>query len=786
MAKNYIVDASTARGLLVVLELRGEVSEKDLNWALSIIHQIPGYEKASITLAASDRTLREMLIAVAAEEIAPTNPKDMQALLEEAKKREVAEKSARAEGEKKAKEFVRRAAPKEEVKVPPATEEGVKEEAPPKTPDQVKEPEIEVVQTPTPLAAEPQTPSVGIRISPSLFQAVEGLAKKTVFAPVTLPFNYFIKAGSSAVYGENKTNEGALSALTPFTLRAYGVDSRKLQGAVSSAKASGKISEDTSRKLMEVARAINKVETGSPWYIRTVFWAYGGNEVSLITDLDKVSGGGPFKSFLMAPTSSGGGFFISDAAGEIGQRALGGIFKKGIQNLLTKLGVTAATSGATAASGAAAGAAAGSVVPVVGTIIGAVVGWISSKLISWIAKHKEEFFAAIGAGVFVLGLLTGAVPLMVFGGLGFGLGAAGALGSSPGAVVSSAASGISAGIVGLASLTVASLSASAVVALVALPAVIAIILFIVNSGAYIVPPRVAIATLGAIESPYIGVEKIVNGASELENSELPAEVSYTITVTAKKGTLSNVRFDYKCEVVKEGATPNCPSVQIPSPPKIISPVESFSFTYSHNFDEKFEDSFVIDTMTVTADSPDAKNSSAAGSASVKIGAPPDDCPSGWPVHREGGEGAIPIKQGPHTSNGTHNVVEAIDISATVGHQVRAVHTGKVTVGNYGNYGDFVDVTSTCKTKKAPIKTVSITTRYAHLGTINVATGQSVNFGQTLGTSDTTGTAQAHLHYEFRPDGALRMETPYVPTTIPVACNNFDSNPGNDCGVFISN
>lgn len=780
MANKIIIDATTARDLLKILQLHQEIKEGDIKWALSIIHQIPGYETTSIAKAASDSALKGKLVAIASGENAPTSPKDLKGLVElseeAAKKRQASEEAIKAKIEKREKDFIKAATLKEKSKVV-AT---VKEEAPPPKPEEVK---VEIQEKPTPLAAEPQTPSVGVKISPSLFESVNGLAKKAVLAPIALPMNYFLKAGASAAYSSSGGDKNQ-SSLSPFLLRAYGVDSKNLSRAVASAKESGKISDDTSKKLLDITKAIKRVETGSPWYIRTVFWAYGGNQVSLVTDLDKISGGAPLKNFLMAPTGDGLGFFIKDVGGEIGQRAIGGLIKRGVTGLLSKLGISVAAEGVGAASGgAAAGAAAGSAVPVIGTIIGAIVGWISSKLISWITKHKGEFFAALGAGVIGLGLLVGSVPLMIFGGVGLGLGVAGAMGTSAGTIAASAANGASAAIVGLASLTVASLSASAIVSLVALPVVIAIILFIINSGAYLVPPRVAIATLGAIESPYIGVAKVVDGDSEFPNPTKPFKVTYTITVTAKKGTLTNIKFDYKCEVVKEKSKQSCPPVTLPEAPKIVSPVEPFTFSYTQEYDSAFSDSFVIDTFTVTADSPDAKGVSAAGSASIKIGNPPDDCPSGWPVHREGGEGPIPIKQGPHTANGTHNVIEAIDISATVGHQVRATHTGTVTVGNYGSYGDFVDVTSVCKTKIIPIKTVTITTRYAHLGTINVSSGQGVRLGQTIGTSDTTGTSEAHLHYEFRPDGTLKLVSPYVKETIPPACNNFDAS-AQPCGVYI--
>ncbi|MBI4157410.1 hypothetical protein HY502_01005, partial [Candidatus Woesebacteria bacterium] len=153
MAKNYIIDAATARGLLTILELRGEVREKDLNWALSIIHQIPGYEKTSIIKAAGDSVLREKLIAIASEEIAPTSPKDLGGLLEEAKKRESLEKATQTEKEKRAKDSTKAVSPKEGMKESAQVEELAEEVEQPIPEGGLKIPSTDVPEEPAPLGA---------------------------------------------------------------------------------------------------------------------------------------------------------------------------------------------------------------------------------------------------------------------------------------------------------------------------------------------------------------------------------------------------------------------------------------------------------------------------------------------------------------------------------------------------------------------------------------------------------------------------------------------------------
>src|SRR4030042_859493 len=51
-----IIDSYTARKLLEILALEKEANDKDIEWALQIIHQIPGYERISLAKAAKKRT----------------------------------------------------------------------------------------------------------------------------------------------------------------------------------------------------------------------------------------------------------------------------------------------------------------------------------------------------------------------------------------------------------------------------------------------------------------------------------------------------------------------------------------------------------------------------------------------------------------------------------------------------------------------------------------------------------------------------------------------------------
>ncbi len=349
-----------------------------------------------------------------------------------------------------------------------------------------------------------------------------------------------------------------------------------------------------------------------------------------------------------------------------------------------------------------------------------------------------------------------------------------------------------------------------VIALIVIPIIIAFVLFIINSGAFIVPPHSSLSP-GIIQSPYIEVKKIVNpkdtgkcqgipGGPNIKtcnNGELPVTFEYTITVRALKGTLTNIRFQNNCQVTKEGSKPVC-SHPIPNPPQLISPTKDFTFSYTQTYtNPDFRDSQVIDSFTVTADAPSEgiTNINGASSAIVRIGNPPSECPSIWPALPDSDDegGTLYVIQGPYTTcekECTHGTIDAIDIAPKpqntfTGNAIYATHAGTATLGNYGNYGNFVDVTSFCKTDNGGV--IMITSRYAHLSAFLVTPGTSVVLGQVVGLGGNSGTKVPHLHYEFRPaSNPSLMRNPYLPlppgVSVPKGC--YDYVAGNPCNIQI--
>jgi hypothetical protein len=143
-----------------------------------------------------------------------------------------------------------------------------------------------------------------------------------------------------------------------------------------------------------------------------------------------------------------------------------------------------------AGAAAAAGAAAGSVVPGPGTIIGAIAGFfgglVGGKLLDKVnlRKVKELSLAIVGAPIALVGFLVGS-PALIMGGLGFfGLGLLNASGVTPASAGSGAVKVFSA----LGSATLGAIGPPIIFTLIGIPVIVTLILFIINSGAYIVPP----------------------------------------------------------------------------------------------------------------------------------------------------------------------------------------------------------------------------------------------------------------------------------------------------------
>jgi murein DD-endopeptidase MepM/ murein hydrolase activator NlpD len=98
----------------------------------------------------------------------------------------------------------------------------------------------------------------------------------------------------------------------------------------------------------------------------------------------------------------------------------------------------------------------------------------------------------------------------------------------------------------------------------------------------------------------------------------------------------------------------------------------------------------------------------------------------------------------HPISGQGHFHTGVDLRSGFGSSVGASMNGTVSfAGRRGGYGNLVILDHGA----------GLSTYYAHLSTISVATGQRVLAGQVLGNSGSTGRSTGpHLHYEIRVNG----------------------------------
>jgi murein DD-endopeptidase MepM/ murein hydrolase activator NlpD len=127
-------------------------------------------------------------------------------------------------------------------------------------------------------------------------------------------------------------------------------------------------------------------------------------------------------------------------------------------------------------------------------------------------------------------------------------------------------------------------------------------------------------------------------------------------------------------------------------------------------------------------------------------------PSIWPVigTLESGVGG---RRNPFGGRG-YEYHEGQDIDAVYGAPVQAAASGRVTIaGRQRGYGNVVYVDHGA----------GLTTRYGHLSQINVAVGQTVTRGQTIGLVGSTGRSTGpHLHYDVRVNNLVMNPLNYLP------------------------
>lgn len=275
---------------------------------------------------------------------------------------------------------------------------------------------------------------------------------------------------------------------------------------------------------------------------------------------------------------------------------------------------------------AAAGAAGQAVIPipVVGAVIGAVAGAAAPKFIKLVKDNAKNI------GKAAISVLGGAIGFVLGGGTLFStlIGVGG--GYLTGAMVTGGIPGVSTALSSAASAAgtvvsvvwataLAGIGAPILGFLIGFPILVIFILFIINSGAYVVPPGQQFLNE---TNAYIGVEKTANPSGQVVS---PTSITYTVKITAKKDPLTGISISSDCKAIKKGTTLDCPAEQIPAPPASINPGTPFTFTFTSNYGGRYQDSLVSNTITVSGISSEGGKQSDIGSSSVCFGKCPLDC-----------------------------------------------------------------------------------------------------------------------------------------------------------------
>lgn len=316
---------------------------------------------------------------------------------------------------------------------------------------------------------------------------------------------------------------------------------------------------------------------------------------------------------------------------DIGIKALAPITAKAVgTGIATAAGGAVVKTGLAATVSTALSTTFGSFAPIVGHAIGAVVGWIAGKalepILNWIKKHQEDL-VILGGLLMGGGAIIRSIPLFAFGGLIF-IPTALKTGFSMAKIASRTA--FIFGRIG-ASMAI-TIGTPIIVAIVVFPILVAIILFIINSGAYLVPPGSSL-TGGNIENPYIGIEKVATPPGPFPN--VSKSITYEVAITAKKGTLTNIVMTDNCKAISKSGSKNCPTTSLPTPPDSISPSSPFNFSYVATYDsDTYSNSIITNTINVSAVA-DNSPQSASGGTSVIFGNPPSAClalEGNWPTN----------------------------------------------------------------------------------------------------------------------------------------------------------
>lgn len=602
------------------------------------------------------------------------------------------------------------------------------------------------------------------------------------------------------------SSEISANATTAVNLHAKGVGADKFSEAIDTAVDTNILTQEQGTSLQGAAFTLKAIEIENPTLTKSLSIGNQEPNVSILQLPANVSTPQPNQIFLQ---NQGGGenYFqpflegIVDKGkdiveGKVEKAIIGGLEKKGVttaaKSATKKVAVQALKKGGeqVVKQGAKVAAKAGLKTGIKAALVAAGAPTGGTSLLIWLAVEAFELVLKLAkkllggllkfitgkddlksqlkelAGIgFAISVFTGSVGGVIVTGGGF------LLLSGTGSIVGAITGLISAFIIGVTTIVLA-ISAPVIISIFVFLFLVIFITVIINNSAFVVPYGGYNAPVPGttVVNPYIEVTKTAESISPpknpasyqaYENGNLPLTVTYAITITAQRETLTNVTIGYDCNVTKDNPpNPNCPpDPTIPPPPsEQIDIGTPYTFSYTMNYESgTYEDSLVVDTITVTADTASAASQTGSATAILCIGDCPQDCPAGWPVGPENGETQLQVTQGPYAT-ASHTILDAIDITnfdspnyySFNGHTIRATHEGLFCApgGEIDRYGNVVYIVGRCNGQL-------FATVYAHIvsGSALVPSGSYVHAGESIAlTDDTGGWDFPHLHYGFENAG----------------------------------
>jgi|GEM_PF-5594452 len=299
----------------------------------------------------------------------------------------------------------------------------------------------------------------------------------------------------------------------------------------------------------------------------------------------------------------------------------------------TEAGAAAITATAGAEAGAAAGGPAAPITAIIGAVVGFIIGIVAGPLMEWFQKHKEDLLLLFAAPIILAGALFGNPLLLAAGTIG-GVGALAA--KAGGKTISGGVGHFLKTILGaFTGIAIAEIAGPLIAIIVGAPILIAFILFIINQSAYLVPPGKTSSAFGTLESKYVRVDKSAVPDGPFENDQ-EVSIVYTITISAKLGTLTDISFEYGCSVYSKDPK-TCPNPTdiaangvsfadfTQATPETIDFGTPYAITYKAVYPQgTYNDSAITDTFKVTTTS-SQEQSSAQAAKTILIGTPPTEC-----------------------------------------------------------------------------------------------------------------------------------------------------------------